>query len=251
MASENTTYGVKVSAETKDKITSMIEVSGLSSKVWFERLLALYELQVYKQHEGSLKYLSDIETLQDHTKRIDEIFTSLIKKVIEDNKQYTAEIEKVNLEMQQVVNRLELESKQQQAELSELKHELSESQAKVTRLDDLSISHKETIRCLNVEIDRLKDINASYDLNEIEHLYLQLADVKKDLELSQLRHEKEILVIKDQHNQEIIKLMGKKSSPSDKKLGRPSKKADLESSPSQDGASLEQLEIDDALLSEG
>ncbi|NOU73422.1 hypothetical protein GC098_18675 [Paenibacillus sp. LMG 31458] len=250
MATDNTTYGVKVSSETKDKINSMIVASGLSSKEWFERLLALYELQVYKQQEGSLKYLSDIETLQDHTKRIDEIFTSLIKKVIEDNKQYTVEIEKVNLEMNQVVDRLELESKQQQSELSELMHKISESNKEVHQLKEMRRVQEENIQHLREDNARLININASYDLNEIEQLYSQLADVKKDLELSQLRHEKEILVLKDQHNQEIIKLMSKKSSPSDKKLERLSKKAALESSPTQIGTSLEQLEIHNTLISE-
>ena len=231
MAADNTTYGVKVSAETKDKITSMIDASGLSSKEWFERLLALYELQVYKQHEGSIKYLSDIETLQDHTKRIDEIFASLVKKVIDDHKEHINAIKQVSREKEQVVQRLELELIKQQSELTEVKHELSESQEKVTRLDDLSISHKETIRCLSVEIDRLNNQIASYNEAEFEQLSTHLQIVKKDIVIAQLSYDKEISELKEQHRLEIDKLTSKKSSPSNKKLGRPSKKVDLENLP--------------------
>ncbi|AIQ43413.1 hypothetical protein R50912_27875 [Paenibacillus sp. FSL R5-0912] len=60
----------------------MIAVSGLSSKEWFESVITLYELQTYKQHDSAKKYLSDLEILQEHTSRINEIFSSLIKKVI-------------------------------------------------------------------------------------------------------------------------------------------------------------------------
>ena len=62
------TFGVKVSEELHEKVREMIENSGDSVKDWFEKAVALTEIQNIKQ--GATDYSQDLNELEIHTARI-------------------------------------------------------------------------------------------------------------------------------------------------------------------------------------
>ncbi len=73
------TFGVKVSEELNDKVKAMIENSGVSSKEWFEKAVALTELQSIKQ--GASDYQQDLTELEVHTSRIYELVSNMVQRL--------------------------------------------------------------------------------------------------------------------------------------------------------------------------
>ncbi|AIQ37635.1 hypothetical protein R50345_25220 [Paenibacillus sp. FSL R5-0345] len=219
------TFGVKVNPEIKEKVNSMISASGLNHKEWFESVVALYELQMYKHHDNAKKYLSDLEALQEHTSRINEIFTSLIKKIIDDNSHNTTLIEKITLEKQVLIEDLEQQVQTQNRELVEVTRDLSEIRKSWKQLEELNYAHKETIFHLQSELERQNILISEFNQGEFVELSNELRGVKQTLELTTLRHEKEVQELIAQHRQEIIeKYMSKSKITGEKKKGRPPKK---------------------------
>jgi hypothetical protein len=74
------TFGVKVSEELHDKVKAMIENSGDSSKDWFEKAVALSELNSIKQ--GATDYNQDLSELEVHTARIYELISNMVQRSI-------------------------------------------------------------------------------------------------------------------------------------------------------------------------
>lgn len=74
------TFGVKVSEELHDKVKLMIENSGDSAKEWFEKAVALAEMQSIKQ--GATDYSQDLNELEVHTARIYELVSNMVQRSI-------------------------------------------------------------------------------------------------------------------------------------------------------------------------
>lgn len=72
------TFGVKVSEELYERTKTMIENSGNSSKEWFEKAVALMDVQNLK--EGSGDYKQDLSELEVHTTRIYELVANMIQR---------------------------------------------------------------------------------------------------------------------------------------------------------------------------
>jgi chromosome segregation ATPase len=70
------TFGVKVSEELYDKVKMMVENSGSSSKEWFEKAVALTEVQDLKT--GAPDYKQDLSELEVHTTRIYQLVSNMI-----------------------------------------------------------------------------------------------------------------------------------------------------------------------------
>lgn len=74
------TFGVKVSEELLGQVQQMIEVSGITAKEWFEKAVALVEMQSIK--EGAADYSQDLSELEVHTTRIYELITNMVQRSI-------------------------------------------------------------------------------------------------------------------------------------------------------------------------
>ena len=74
------TFGVKVSEELYDKVKMMIDASGISAKEWFEKAVALTEMNEIKQ--GATEYRQDLSELEVHTTRIYELVSNMIQRSI-------------------------------------------------------------------------------------------------------------------------------------------------------------------------
>lgn len=88
-----TTKGFKISEEFKEKVDKLIEDSGMDAKVWFERLVGLYELQ--QQKEVSPEYAEDIAELELHTHRINELVLNMMKRAEYKSQELTKKIDEV------------------------------------------------------------------------------------------------------------------------------------------------------------
>ncbi|MDQ1005389.1 chromosome segregation ATPase [Neobacillus niacini] len=74
------TFGVKVSDELNEKVRNMIEASGDSAKEWFEKAVALAEINSIKQ--GATDYKQDLTELEVHTARIYELVSNMVQRSI-------------------------------------------------------------------------------------------------------------------------------------------------------------------------
>jgi chromosome segregation ATPase len=74
------TFGVKVSEDLYEKVKLLIENSGDSSKEWFEKAVAVAEMQSVKQ--GAVDYRQDLTELEVHTTRIYELISNMVQRSI-------------------------------------------------------------------------------------------------------------------------------------------------------------------------
>lgn len=74
------TFGVKVSEELHEQVQQMIQASGITAKEWFEKAVALTEMQSIK--EGATDYSQDLSELEVHTTRIYELVTNMVQRSI-------------------------------------------------------------------------------------------------------------------------------------------------------------------------
>lgn len=74
------TISFKTDEELSEKVKNLIESSGLTAKDWFNKAVALSEMQSVKQ--GSTDYASDLTELEAHTTRIYELVASMVQKSI-------------------------------------------------------------------------------------------------------------------------------------------------------------------------
>lgn len=74
------TFGVKVSEELNDRVKQMVEASGISTKEWFEKAVALTETNAIKQ--GATDYQQDLSELEVHTTRIYELISNMVQRSV-------------------------------------------------------------------------------------------------------------------------------------------------------------------------
>jgi len=243
----DSTYGFKVHPELKGKVAKMIEVSGLTSKDWFEGLVSLYELQQTKEHEGINKFLSEISALGDHTSRINEIFSSLLKKVVDEQKMNQKYIEDLRKDSDIKINELSDYTRELEIENNRLSNQLNGSNVEIItyvrqikQLEELSTTQKMVIDEQQKEIQRLNRQIQEYGNGNSIQLEEELRTLRNELEMLKMCHANELLQLQSNHKQELIDLFPKKSrrtkqNTSDdkevKKRGRPPKITIVEEEP--------------------
>ncbi|PFP29358.1 hypothetical protein COJ96_10665 [Bacillus sp. AFS073361] len=182
------TFGVKVNEELYDKVKDMVEASGITSKEWFEKAVALTELNAIKQ--GATDYSQDLSELEVHTNRIYELISNMIQRsiYIKDHavKEYADKLEQ----------RETIISEYQEKTTAAIdKAKVSDEAAKVLEKekDDLTKQIDE-LRSVNhnnqLLIDEYKEKNDT--LNGLVSKYQSFADENEDLK-QQFAKEKERL----------------------------------------------------------
>ncbi|WP_134704932.1 hypothetical protein [Ammoniphilus sp. YIM 78166] len=109
------TFGVKVSPETKERVSAMIESSGLKGKEWFETLLSLYEMQQLK--EGTKDFAKDLSELEIHTNRIVQLVGNMVTRATHEKEAVLQQMETVKTSRDEIITGY-------QQELSEVKKQI-------------------------------------------------------------------------------------------------------------------------------
>jgi len=162
------TFGVKVSDELYEKVKMMIEGSGSSSKEWFEKAVALTEVQDLKT--GSPDYKQDLSELEIHTTRIYELVANMIQRanyikedaVRElaeklDSRELTISGLQTNVkELQDRLSELEEESKQNITEKKELTQQLEDQRSVNSNNQALIQEYKDKIDTLSSLVNQYK-----------------------------------------------------------------------------------------------
>ena len=182
------TLGFKVTDEMYDKTKLIIEASGISSKEWLEKAVALYEMNSIKQ--GSSDYTQDLNELEHHTTRIYELIVNMIQRSVYLKDHAVKEIsekleskEAIISDFQQQIAKLKEElthQKTQNAALQELETELTE---KLKSSDVTLANNQALIAEYKEKNDTLSGLVAKYQAfaEENEQLKAEFAKAQADL----------------------------------------------------------------------
>lgn len=147
------TFGVKVSEEMYEKAKMVIESSGASSKDWFEKAVALYEMNSIKQ--GSSDYTQDLTELEHHTTRMYELIVNMIQRSVYLKDHAVKDISD------------KLESKEAiildfQQQLAQLKEEMKLKNSAVTALEEQEKELKEKLKTNEITLENNQALIAEY-----------------------------------------------------------------------------------------
>src|SRR5690606_17002671 len=133
------TFGVKVSEDLYEKVKTMIENSGDSAKEWFEKAVAISELQSIKQ--GATDYNQDLNELEVHTSRIYELVSNMVQRsiyikdhAVKENSDKLEQKEAIIGEYQEKTKTAVEESKQTKEDLKVIEQE---KEGALKQLEDL------------------------------------------------------------------------------------------------------------------
>ena len=147
------TFGVKVSEEMYEKAKMVIESSGVSSKDWFEKAVALYELNTIKQ--GSSDYTQDLSELEHHTTRMYELIVNMIQRSVYLKDHAVKDISD-KLESKEAI----IQEFQQQ--LFQLKEEITLKNNMVTALQEQEKELKEKLKTNETTLENNQALIAEY-----------------------------------------------------------------------------------------
>jgi chromosome segregation ATPase len=226
-----TTWGVKITEELKQKLTKLIEESGLTAKDFIEELVQVYEAQKTKEVVPAIS--SDIEEVQTLTKRLVDIYLNMGQKVLnlqkakdEEYAKAIAQKDSLIASLQDKIAELQEENKKFNAQIQELVNSQNELKSKVDQLEevnqknnDLIAEYRQKIESLTGLVDEYKGFEKENKAlrNEIDKLKVDLEakdrEIKElkdslafDLKQANIEKEKTVLELKKHHQDEIQKL---------------------------------------------
>ncbi|MDR7319671.1 hypothetical protein [Brevibacillus nitrificans] len=267
------TFGVKVAPELKEKIDQLIKESDFdTNKEWFTFLLSLYDLHQLKHQEGTKKYASDLEYIEQNLTRIQETIVQMVKKSADETAHHQSEIEKMRSELQTTlehsknrVNELEGLLQEANARIAKNIDDYQEIIKQNTILQELTETVKNSLREKEAENADLKDqisnwVSANYaeTIQRKSEAYHQLQqeylNLKHQLELLRIEYEKKLEMeqVKTQLVKEQAEFLMDQFNPhkkvkleSGRKRGRPRKEQSLQSEVGEAILSVEATQLGD------
>jgi chromosome segregation ATPase len=208
------TFGVKVSEELYDRVKNMIENSGDNAKEWFEKTVAVAELQSIKQ--GASDYNQDLNELEIHTARIYELISNMIQRSIYIKDHAVQEVAEKLEQRESIIGEYQEKAKTAGEELKLVKESLTAAEQEKDELEkqlesqlaafennqSLIHEYKEKIDTLSSLVNRYKGY-----ADENADLKTKFADEKKamtaDFQQKEGRYVSSIQELKETvHNQQ-------------------------------------------------
>ncbi|RHW36007.1 hypothetical protein D1B31_18130 [Neobacillus notoginsengisoli] len=164
----NKTFGVKVTEDLYNKVQAKIDNSGVTAKEWFEKAVALMEVQELK--EGSPDYKQDLSELEIHTTRIYELVANMIQRAnylkddavraltekLESQESTILNLQTIEKEVRQKLSDFESVSEQKEKEKNELIEQMQGLRSINSNNQDLIGEYKEKIDTLSTLVNQYK-----------------------------------------------------------------------------------------------
>ena len=233
------TFGVKVSEELQEKVQNMISGSNLTAKEWFEKAIALVEVNELK--EGASDYTQDLNELEAHTTRIFDLVANMLKRA-----NYLKENETKGL-LEKLENRDTIITEyQEKCKESQAYAQIIEEQAVIDQRDsDMLVEKLEETRLTNInnqaliaeykeKIDSMSGLVAKYqgfaEENEtlkqdfvkekelLQHQIKEIADQLSQQKDEIKTYQQTLESLKEAHVLEIGRLEEKKAYEKDREM---------------------------------
>lgn len=151
------TFGVKVSEEMYEKVREVIEASGTSSKDWFERAIALYEMNAIKQ--GSSDYTQDLTELEHHTTRMYELIVNMIQRSVHLKEHAVKDVADKLESKEAIITDLQQQNQQIKQEVAMKTEGISAFEEQVKELEEKLIANQTMLENNQALISEYKDKN--------------------------------------------------------------------------------------------
>lgn len=151
------TFGVKVSEEMYEKVREVIESSGTSSKEWFERAIALYEMNAIKQ--GSSDYTQDLTELEHHTTRMYELIVNMIQRSVHLKEHAVKEVADKLGSKEAIITELQQQNQQFKQEMTAKKEGILAFEEQVKELEEKILANQTMLENNQALISEYKDKN--------------------------------------------------------------------------------------------
>lgn len=151
------TFGVKVSEEMYEKVREVIESSGTSSKEWFERAIALYEMNAIKQ--GSSDYTQDLTELEHHTTRMYELIVNMIQRSVHLKEYAVKEVAEKLESKEAIIADLQQQTQQLKMEVETKTEGIQKFEEQVKELEEKLLAHQTMLENNQALISEYKDKN--------------------------------------------------------------------------------------------
>lgn len=152
------TLGFKVTDEVYDKTKALIETSGLTSKDWLEKAVALYEVNSLKNGISG-DYSADLEELEAHTTRIYTLISNMIARSTYLKDSAVKEVLEKLDSKESIISDLQEQNKTLKATLNELEVKYTAESEEKAKLDEKLTSMQMMLDNNQALIDEYKSKN--------------------------------------------------------------------------------------------
>ncbi|MEN1761729.1 hypothetical protein [Anoxynatronum sibiricum] len=180
----DTTYSVRVPEELKEKMTQVMQESGLTGKEFVSDLLSLYQLHLAKENVP-VALQSDIDELRRYTNRINHIYANIVERTYETTQLQKATHEEAMEKVKAELLELQEDFQGQKESLALMKEEKAALLVQKQNLEkERDNKEKEYQRSLSIMADNLKGKETLLmELKEkAENLAGIVSDQKTDIE---------------------------------------------------------------------
>lgn len=200
-------YSVRLSPEVHDKIQSLVEISGLTSKEFFQEMVAKYEIEQMKQDTPLLT--NDVKEMEMLTQRIYNLFLALGDRVNVSAELQKTDFENLKREKDDSIELLQNQIEDLKANVLEYKEQVGLLIADKENFQKENVAHEKSYED---KIKQLEDTNSKND-----DIIFSYKDKIKDLEsrMKQFEsHDKKLENLSDalQESKEKIKNLEKTNS---------------------------------------
>ncbi len=209
------TFGVKVSEEMYEKVREVIETSGTSSKEWFERAIALYEMNAIKQ--GSSDYTQDLTELEHHTTRMYELIVNMIQRSVHLKEYAVKEVAEKLESKEAIITDLQQQNQEFKQEVESKKAGILAFEEQVEELGEKLLANQTMLENNQALISEYKDKNDT--LSGLVTKYQGYAEeneaLKKSFEIEKAEWRKQTSVEKAAFEEKISGLSQEKQTVSE------------------------------------
>lgn len=209
------TFGVKVSEEMYEKVREVIESSGTSSKEWFERAIALYEMNAIKQ--GSSDYTQDLTELEHHTTRMYELIVNMIQRSVHLKEYAVKEVAEKLESKEAIITDLQQQNQEFKQDVETKKEGILEFEKQVEELGEKLLANQTMLENNQALISEYKDKNDT--LSGLVTKYQGYAEeneaLKKTFEIEKTEWEKQANADKVAFEEKISELSQEKQTVSE------------------------------------
>lgn len=235
-----TTKAYKVSPEVKEKLEKLFAESGMDTQEAFiEHIAALYEMQQLK--EGAAGYKKQLDELEYHTRRMNELFLSMIGTEAAERLQLTQQHEEVLADrsatifsQEQELSDMRKEAKQQADELARLAKENADQAKHIEQLGEISRKDGLLVDEYRQKIDTLSGLVNEYKAAADENKGLQaevsrltgltekqaqqIADLEDDVRTLQELKDESLRQQEERHKEALERLTERKDVEKEREL---------------------------------
>lgn len=184
--SKDTTISFRGSDELKEKVTLMIEGSGLTQKEWYEKAISFAEMNSLK--EGAKDYSKDLSELEMHTQRIYELIGNMVKRAGYEKDAVERKLDEVKASQNEVITdyqqklKAEIELRQEAEKQTKASVENEEKlNEQSSQLQKANASNEALIEQYKEKIDSLSTLVSEYRgyADENKQLQTSMIDLKE------------------------------------------------------------------------